>query len=78
MNITEMPSVACLLHTIILKTASEAAMVAMETMRKAVAGGLAKLEDSPDRFASEAYHYAKGMARLWEYTSNQSLVARCS
>jgi hypothetical protein len=50
-------------HTIIVKTSSEAAMVAMETMKKAIAGGLAKFKDSPDRFASEAYYYAKGMAQ---------------
>ncbi len=50
-------------HTIIVKTASEAAMAAMEGMKKAVAGGLAKFEDSPDRFASESYYYAKGMAQ---------------
>jgi hypothetical protein len=48
-------------HTIIVKTASEASMVAMEAMKKAVAGGIAKFKDSPDRFASEAYWYAKGM-----------------
>ena len=50
-------------HTIIVKTASEAAMVAMEGMKKAVAGGLAKFKDSPDRFSSESYYYAKGMAQ---------------
>ena len=50
-------------HTIIVKTASEASMVAMETMKKALAGGIAKFKDSPDRFASEAYYYAKGMTQ---------------
>jgi GGDEF domain-containing protein len=50
-------------HTIIVKTASEAAMVAMEGMKKAVAGGLAKFKDSPDRFAAESWYYAKGMAQ---------------
>jgi hypothetical protein len=50
-------------HTIIVKTASEAAMVAMETMKKAVAGGVAKFKDSPDRFAAESWYYAKGMAQ---------------
>jgi hypothetical protein len=50
-------------HTIIVKTASEAAMVAMETMKKAIAGGVAKFKDSPDRFAAESWYYAKGMAQ---------------
>jgi hypothetical protein len=50
-------------HTIIVKTASEASMVAMETMKKAIAGGIAKFKSSPDRFVSEAYYYAKGMAQ---------------
>jgi hypothetical protein len=50
-------------HTLIVKTASEASMVAMETMKKAVAGGLSKFKASPDRFAAEAYYYAKGMAQ---------------
>jgi len=50
-------------HTIIVKTASEAAMAAMETLKKAVAGGLAKFQDSPERFSSEAYYYARGMAQ---------------
>lgn len=56
-------------HTIIVKTASEAAMVAMETMKKAIAGGIGGLKDSPDRFAAESYYYAKGMAQaLAEHT----------
>jgi hypothetical protein len=50
-------------HTIIVKTASEISMVAMETMKKAVAGGISKFKDSPDRFASEAYWYSKGMTQ---------------
>jgi hypothetical protein len=50
-------------HTIIIKTASEASMIAMETMKKAVAGGVAKFKSSPDRFASEAFYYARGMAQ---------------
>ena len=50
-------------HTIIVKTASEASMAAMTAMQKAIAGGLAKFKDSPDRFASEAYYYSKGMAQ---------------
>jgi hypothetical protein len=50
-------------HTLIVKTASEASMVAMETMKKAVAGGIAKFKDSPDRFAAESWYYAKGMAQ---------------
>ncbi len=50
-------------HTIIVKTASEAAMAAMTTMQKAVAGGLAKFKDSPDRFAAESWYFAKGMAQ---------------
>jgi len=50
-------------HTLLVKTASEASMVAMETMKKAIAGGIAKFKTSPDRYASEAYYYAKGMAQ---------------
>jgi hypothetical protein len=50
-------------HTIIVKTASEISMVAMEAMKKAVAGGISKFKDSPDRFASEAYWYSKGMTQ---------------
>jgi hypothetical protein len=50
-------------HTLIVKTASELSMAAMETMKKAVAGGVASFKDSPDRFASESYWYAKGMAQ---------------
>ena len=45
-------------HTIIVKTASELAMIAMEATKKAVAGGI-----SSDRFTSEAYWYARGMAQ---------------
>jgi hypothetical protein len=47
-------------HTIIVKTASEASMAAMTKMQKALAGGIAKFKSSPDRFAAEAYYYAKG------------------
>jgi len=50
-------------HTIIVKTASEGALVALEAMKKAVAGGVAKFKDSPDRFAAESYYYARGMAQ---------------
>ena len=50
-------------HTLIVKTASEAAMAAMETMKKVVAGGLSKFKETPDRFAAEAWYYAKGMAQ---------------
>jgi len=50
-------------HTIVVKTASEAAMVGLETMKKAVAGGVSKFKDSPDRFAAESWYYAKGMAQ---------------
>ena len=50
-------------HTLIVKTASEASMVAMETMKKAVAGGISKFKDSPDRYAAESWYYAKGMAQ---------------
>jgi hypothetical protein len=50
-------------HTIIVKTASEASMVAMETMKKAVAGGVAKFKSSPDRFIAESWYYARGMAQ---------------
>ena len=56
-------------HTIIVKTASEAAMAAMEATKKLVAAGLSKVpgaaarfKDSPDRFAAESWWYAKGMA----------------
>jgi hypothetical protein len=54
-------------HTLIVKTASEAAMVAMEATKKLVAAGISKVpgaaqrfKDSPDRFASESWWYAKG------------------
>jgi hypothetical protein len=50
-------------HTLIVKTASEISMVAMETMKKAVAGGISKFKDSPDRFAAESWYYAKGLAQ---------------
>ena len=50
-------------HTLIVKTASELSMVAMEAMKKAVAGGIAKFKYSPDRFAAESWYYAKGMAQ---------------
>jgi hypothetical protein len=50
-------------HTLVVKTASEASMVALETMKKAVAGGIAKFKSSPDRYASEAYYYARGMTQ---------------
>jgi len=56
-------------HTIIVKTASEAAMAALEATKKLVAAGLSKVpgaaarfKDSPDRFAAESWWYAKGMA----------------
>jgi hypothetical protein len=55
-------------HTLIVKTASEAAMAAMEATKKLVAAGIskvpgaaAKFKDAPDRFASEAWWYARGM-----------------
>ena len=38
-------------------------MAAMETMKKAVAGGVARFKDSPDRFSSEAYYFSKGMTQ---------------
>jgi hypothetical protein len=57
-------------HTLIVKTASEAAMVAMEATKKLVAAGIskvpgaaAKFKDAPDRFASESWWYARGMAQ---------------
>ena len=50
-------------HTLIVKTSSEASMAAMTAMQKAVAGGIAKFKDSPDRFAAESWYYAKGMAQ---------------
>jgi len=50
-------------HTLIVKTASELSMAAMEAMKKAVAGPVSKFKDSPDRFSSEAYWYSKGMAQ---------------
>jgi hypothetical protein len=50
-------------HTIIVKTASEASMVALETMKKAIAGGIAKFKTSPDRYIAESWYYAKGMAQ---------------
>jgi hypothetical protein len=45
-------------HTPIVKGASEVTMMALEMMKKAVAGGLAK-----DRYAAEGYYYAKGAFR---------------
>jgi hypothetical protein len=50
-------------HTIIVKTASEASMVALETLKKALAGGIAKFKSSPDRYIAESWYYAKGMAQ---------------
>lgn len=50
-------------HTIIVKTASEASMAAMEAMKKVVAGGISKMKSSPDRFIAESWYYAKGMAQ---------------
>jgi hypothetical protein len=47
-------------HTLIVKSASEASMVAMETMKKAIAGGIAKFKSSPDRFIAESWYYSKG------------------
>lgn len=50
-------------HTLIVKTASELSMAAMEAMKKAVAGPVSKFKGSPDRFASESYWYSRGMAQ---------------
>ena len=48
-------------HVVTVKAASEAAMMALETTKKVVAAGLNKLEGSPqERYASEAWWYAKG------------------
>jgi hypothetical protein len=47
-------------QTLVVKSASEIGMVALETMKKVVAGGLSKMSSSPERFASESYYYAKG------------------
>lgn len=46
--------------TVTVKAASEAAMMALETTKKAVAGGLAKLKGDPQQFASESWWFAKG------------------
>jgi hypothetical protein len=50
-------------HTIIVKTASEASMVALEAMKKVVAGGISRLKSSPDRYVAESWYYGKGMAQ---------------
>ncbi|MGA8500904.1 MAG: hypothetical protein WB683_05105 [Candidatus Sulfotelmatobacter sp.] len=45
-------------HTLVVKTASEASMAAMEAMKKVVASGISK-----DRYLAESWYYAKGMAQ---------------
>lgn len=45
-------------HTIIVKTASEASMAALEAMKKVIAGGT-----SQDRYLAESWYYAKGMVQ---------------
>jgi hypothetical protein len=45
-------------HTIVVKSASEASMIAMESLKKAVASGISK-----DRYMAESWYYAKGMAQ---------------
>jgi len=49
-------------HTIIVKTASEASMAALEAMKKVVAGGLSKVT-AQDRYFAESWYYAKGMVQ---------------
>ena len=45
-------------HTLIVKSSSEIAMAAMETMKKAVASGI-----SGDRYLAESWYYARGMVQ---------------
>jgi hypothetical protein len=48
-------------HVVTVKAASEMAMMALETTKKAVAAGLSKVEgSSQERYSSEAWWYAKG------------------
>ena len=49
-------------HTIIVKTASEASMAALEAMKKVVAGGISKVT-AQDRYFAESWYYAKGMVQ---------------
>jgi len=58
--------------TAIVKGASEAAMLALEGMKKATAGGLSKVRsmvtgESPDAFGSEAYYYGKGVIQALQH-----------
>jgi hypothetical protein len=53
--------------TLIKKAASDAAMIALETTSKLVAGGLSQLQDSPERFASEAWWYSKGAVQTLQF-----------
>jgi len=45
-------------HTLVVKTASEASMFAMESLKKAVASGISK-----DRYMAESWYWAKGMVQ---------------
>ena len=48
-------------HTVLVKSASEVAMMALEATKKVVAGGISKLKGGDaDQFASEGWWYARG------------------
>jgi hypothetical protein len=53
--------------TVIKKGVSEATMVALEATKKAVAGGLSKLQGGDEHFASESYWYAKGVVNAMSH-----------
>jgi hypothetical protein len=58
--------------TAIVKGASEAAMLALEGMKKATVGGLSKIRsmatgEEPDAFGSEAYYYGKGAIQALQH-----------
>src|SRR2546427_601118 len=51
--------------TVVVKSASEVSMMALEAMKKFVASGLSK-----DRFASEAWFYAKGALQAMQHAKD--------
>ena len=57
--------------TVVVKSASEVSMMALEAMKKVVAGGLSKLKGGgADRFASEAWYYAKGALQAMQHAKD--------
>lgn len=55
--------------TVTVKAASEAAMMALEATKKVVAAGISRVKDpTPERFASEAWWYAKGAMQALQHT----------